>query len=60
MASTSARASTSDTKLTGYAVQLDKSKQAMLVTLDQDDVELAQPVAQVAMPARLTGRPPTS
>ena len=48
----------SGTKLTGYAVQLDKSKQAMLVTLDQDDVELAQPVAEVAMPARFDWKAP--
>jgi hypothetical protein len=47
-----------DTKLTGYAVQLDKADGALLVTLDQNDVELAKPIAQVAMPAGFAWKDP--
>ena len=50
----------SDTKLTGYGVQLDHSYQAMLVTLDQDDFELAHPSPRWRCRPASTGTRPTS
>jgi hypothetical protein len=47
-----------DTKLTGYAVQLDKTDGALLVNLVQSDVDVAKPIAQVAVPAGFAWKDP--
>jgi hypothetical protein len=45
-------------QLTGYCVQLDHGSGALLVSLVQNDVALAVPVAQVAIPAKFAWNSP--